>query len=42
MTEIMIQKQQYVIESSYRYEECGKSFYSRGELDDHIHQIHRI
>lgn len=37
----MIHKQ-HVIESSYRCEECGKSFCSRGELDEHIHQIHGI
>jgi hypothetical protein len=42
MTERMKRKQ-HVIESSYRCEECGKSYYSRGERrDDHIHQIHGI
>ena len=35
MTEGMIHKQ-HVTESSSRCEECGKSFYSRKELDDHI------
>jgi DNA-directed RNA polymerase subunit RPC12/RpoP len=42
MTKRMIHKKQHLVESSYRCEECGKSFYSRGELDDHIHQIHGI
>ena len=37
----MIHKQ-HAIESSYRCEECGKSFCSRGELDDIFHQIHGI
>ncbi len=41
MIEGMMHKE-HVIEPSYRCEECGKSFYSRGELDNHIHQIHGI
>jgi formylmethanofuran dehydrogenase subunit E len=35
----MIHKQ-HVIESSYKCEECGESFHNRGELDDHVHQMH--
>jgi uncharacterized C2H2 Zn-finger protein len=35
----MIHKQR-VMESSYKCEVCGKSFPSRDELYDHIHQIH--
>jgi DNA-directed RNA polymerase subunit RPC12/RpoP len=37
----MTNKQQ-AIESSYKCEECSKSFYNRTELDDHAHQIHGI
>jgi hypothetical protein len=33
---------QHVIESSYTCEECAESFHSRGELEDHIHQMHGI
>lgn len=33
---------QHAVESSYTCEECAESFHSRGELEDHIHQMHGI
>ncbi len=38
----MLREQQHLTESSYKCEECGKSYTSRGELDDHIRQMHGI
>ena len=33
---------QHVMESSYKCEQCGKSFHNRRELHDHIYLMHGI